>query len=454
MKPEKVTLKSCISFGLAGASSTILFSTISSYQSLFYTDVLGITAGAIAIIMLVSKIWDAINDPMMGIIAERTKTKWGRFRPWLLWMCPVLGISFVLTFTNWPGSPTMKAVLAGAGYILFGMAYTAAGIPMQSLPNVMTRDMSEKVRLYSVFGIASQIAGIISSALFLPMVMKFGNSEANSGQGYLIASIIMGIVCCVLLFVSFLGVKEVIVPDEHAVKIPIRQSLKIMVRDKNVMFLLVSMVFALIGVFGRVAVVAFYYMYVLERTDLVSLFISLNSVGMLVPYFFLPPIYKRFDAKKVMAASCVLCAAACVVLYLCNGYLPVVIAATFCIGAGNWLTLGSQTMIAQIIDDNEIKFGVRTEGILVSIISFSTKLSSAIGSAIGVPLLMMVGYIPNAVQTAEVKQGMSAVINLLPAGAYAIAIIPFLLIGMTNKKAEENSAILMEKNENQKETAE
>lgn len=90
-----------------------------------------------------------------GVIAERTRTRWGRFRPWILWMSPVLGISLVLTFFVWPGNMVVKAVLAGVGYILFGMAYTAAGIPMQSLPIVMTRDMSKRVKLYSAFGIAS-----------------------------------------------------------------------------------------------------------------------------------------------------------------------------------------------------------------------------------------------------------------------------------------------------------
>lgn len=277
------------------------------------------------------------------------------------------------------------------------------------------------------------------------MVLKFGNGKSNSGKGYLISCIIIGIVCCVLLLLSFLGTKETINPDDQGQNMSIIESLKLVAKDKNVFLLLGGMIFALIGVSGRISVVAFYYMYVLERVDLVSMFISLNSIGMLVPYFFLPHIYKRFDVKKVMAFSCVLCAA-CIVLFLCNGNIPIVIAAIFVLGAGNWLTLGSQTMVAQIIDDNEVRNGVRSEGILVSVISFSTKLSSAIGSAVGVPLLMLVGYIPNAVQSVEVKHGMSAVINITPALAYVIAIIFFLLINMTNKKAEENTVLLTEKN--------
>lgn len=446
MKSENIGLKSYICYSFSGAATMILCTIANSFLSVFYTDVLGITAASIAIIMLVSKIWDAVNDPMMGVIAERTRTRWGRFRPWILWMSPVLGISLVLTFFVWPGNMVVKAVLAGVGYILFGMAYTAAGIPMQSLPIVMTRDMSKRVKLYSAFGIASQIGGIVAGAVFLPMVLKFGNGKSNSGKGYLISCIIIGIVCCVLLLLSFWGTKETINPGEQGNNMSIIESLKLVAKDKNVFLLLGGMIFALIGVFGRISVVAFYYMYVLERVDLVSMFISLNSIGMLVPYFFLPQIYKKFDVKKVMAFSCVLCAAACIVLFLCNGNIPIVIAATFVLGAGNWLTLGSQTMVAQIIDDNEVRNGVRSEGILVSVISFSTKLSSAIGSAVGVPLLMLVGYIPNAVQSAEVKHGMSAVINITPALAYIIAIIFFLLINMTNKKAEENTVLLTEKN--------
>lgn len=155
MKSENISLKSYICYSFSGAATMILCTIANSFLSVFYTDVLEITAASIAIIMLVSKIWDAVNDPMMGVIAERTRTRWGRFRPWILWMSPVLGISLVLTFFVWPGNMVVKAVLAGVGYILFGMAYTAAGIPMQSLPIVMTRDMSKRVKLYSAFGIAS-----------------------------------------------------------------------------------------------------------------------------------------------------------------------------------------------------------------------------------------------------------------------------------------------------------
>ena len=434
-----------LSFGFAGASSMILFQIVSSYQTVFYTDVLGITAGAIAAIMLISKIWDAINDPLMGVIAERTRSKWGRFRPWLLWMAPVTAITFVLTFFVWPGSIAVKAVLAGVCYILFGMAYTASGIPMQSLPTVMTRNMNERVSLYTVFGIASNIGAIIVSAVFTPALLKVGQGNANSPKAYTVVCTIIAVIAFVLLLAAFKGTEEVIQPDRKTGSISVKDSLKIFVKDRNLLCLLGGMILALVGVFGRVGTVVYYYMYVLERVDLVSICITLTTIGTLVPYLFLPIILKRVDVKKVMAISCAICAASCVLLYFANGNTSVVLLGTFLVGAGNWLTLCSQTMVAQIIDDNELKNGFRTEGILVSVISFSTKFSSAIGSAIGVALISMTGYIPNEVQTTSVKSGMNAVINLGPAAMYALAIVFFLLIKMTNKTAEKNAERLSEK---------
>ena len=389
-----------------------------------------------------SKIWDAINDPMMGVIAERTNTKWGRFRPYLLWMAPVLAITFILTFVDWPGSPTSKAILAGICYILFGMAYTAAGIPMQSLPTVMTRNVTSRVRLYSAFGIGSQVGGIIVSALFMNMVLFFGNNKANSSKGYMWATVIVGVVAGVMMLVSFIGTREKVHSVQQGTKIPVKTSLKILVKDRNVLMLLLGMIFALTGVFGRIAVVAYYYMYVLERVDLVSIGITLTTIGMLVPYFFLPILMKRFQTKKLMAFSCGLCAGACVILYVGVGNTAAVLIGTFLVGACNWLTLGSQSLVSQIIDDNELKTGVRTEGILVSSISFSTKLASAIGSAVGVPLIFVAGYLPNAVQTETVKEGMNFVINIGPMICYLVAIIFFLMIKMTNEKAAENAAKL------------
>lgn len=438
----RVTPWNYLSLGLAGMASYIVFNVVSSFQSVFYTDVLGITAGAISIIMLVAKIWDAINDPMMGVIAERTKTRWGKFRPYLLWMAPVMTITFILTFVDWPGNPTSKAILAGISYILFGMTYTAAGIPMQSLPTVMTRNVTSRVRLYSAFGIGSQVGGIIVSALFMNMVLFFGNNEANSSEGYLWATVIVGVVAGVMMLVSFTGTQEKVHSVQQGAKIPVKTSLKTLSKDRNVLMLLIGMIFALTGVFGRVAVVAYYYMYVLERVDLVSIGITLTTIGMLVPYFFLPVLMKRFQTKKLMAFSCVLCAGACVILYVGVGNTAAVLIGTFLVGAGNWLTLCSQSMVSQIIDDNELRNGVRTEGILVAVLSFSTKLASAIGSAIGVPLIFLAGYIPNAVQTAGAKAGMNLVINIGPMVCYLAAIIFFLMIKMTNEKAAENSAKL------------
>lgn len=441
----KLSSGSYLSYGMAGLSTMLLFQIVSSYQTVFYTDVLGITAGAISAIMLIAKIWDAINDPMMGVIAERTKSRWGRFRPWLLWMAPISSIAFVLTFIVWPGSAGTKALLAGSSYILFGMTYTASGIPMQSLPTVMTRNPGERVKLYAIMGAASSLGGVAVSAVFTPGVMKFGAGDANSARGYLIMCVIVACIACITLLIAFKGTREIVVPEKTTNSLSVKESFQIMVKDRNLMCLLIGMILALSGVFGRVGIVVYYYMYVLERLDLVAPGITLTTVGMLIPYFFLPVLMKKIDVKKIMTISCGIMIVACLILYFAGGNTFAILFGTFMIGAGNWLTLCSQTMVSNIIDDNEVKSGIRTEGIMTSVISFSTKCSSAVGSAVGIALISGVGYIPNAVQEAAVKSSMNAVINLGPAVMFVVAMIPFMMIRMTNKKAEENARVLSQR---------
>lgn len=134
----------------------------------------------ISAIMLIARIWDAINDPMMGMIAERTRSRWGRFRPYLLWGAPVLALFNVLTFTALDISPTAKSLFCAFSYIFCGMAYTAVSICTGSLANVMTRDNDQRMQLGAFRGVGSAVAGFIISACTMPMILYFGKGDQNA----------------------------------------------------------------------------------------------------------------------------------------------------------------------------------------------------------------------------------------------------------------------------------
>lgn len=171
-------------YGFTDAGGNFAFSMVSSYLTVFYTDVVGLTPAVISIIMLIARIWDGVNDPMMGIICEKTQSKWGRYRPYLLFGAPILGLCTVLAFTcpGWTG-PT-QVLYCAITYILAGMAYTVTGIASQALANVITRDNQERMILISFRGAISSIATLITSAATMPMILKFGGGNASSPEGY------------------------------------------------------------------------------------------------------------------------------------------------------------------------------------------------------------------------------------------------------------------------------
>ena len=135
-------------YGLGDLASQFVWTFVGSYLTIFYTDVVGLAPAAISAIMLIARIWDAVNDPMMGAVAERTHSRWGRFRPYIAFGCPFLAILGVLTFTNpFSGSSTQGVIYAGVTYIVAGMVYTLTNIPYGAMPAVMSEDADQPIRL-------------------------------------------------------------------------------------------------------------------------------------------------------------------------------------------------------------------------------------------------------------------------------------------------------------------
>lgn len=440
---DKVSLGSKISYGLAEAGSQFSWTLVSSYLTVFYTDIVGLTPLVISIIMLVARIWDAFNDPVMGMIAERTNSRWGRFRPYLLWGSPVLALFNVLTFTNLDISQTGKTIFCTLTYMACGSAYAACSICTGALANVMTNDNNERMSLNAWRGILGGVAGLVISGATMPIILHFGKGNASSSKGYFMAALLYSVLSMILFWIAFAGSKEVITIPVSEKKVKVTESLKIALGDRNTRLMLYGMVLFLTGIFGRLGVMLYYYIYVLGRPDLISSICIVLTVSMMLPNFFVPAITRKINKKIVIAISCVICALGCLVLYMSGyGNIPLAYIGTFMLGAGNWVGLCNFGLVAEIIDDTEVRNNVRADGTIYSCISFSTKIGSAIGGSIGILLLSAVGYVANASQTEAAKVGMNIVINLGPGLMFLLAIIPFLLIKMTNKKGEENSEIL------------
>ena len=441
----RLSVRQRLAYGSVDAGGMFVFSMVSSYLTVFYTDVVGLAPAAISIIMLIARIWDGVNDPMMGIICERTKSRWGRYRPYLFFGAPVMAIMTILAFTKPNGTGLWPAVYCGVTYILSGMAYTVTSIAGSALANVLTRNNQERMVLISFRSAMSNIATFVTGAATMPLIMKVGDGNPSSAKGYFWAVVIFSVIGVIFYWIAFFGTKEVVTPEEGEKAPPVMESLKIAFGDANIRKLLIGYLLYMCGVFGRLGVMAYFFLYVVENPLWISVAATVMTVAMAVPSFVIPFLTARFEKKSLMLCFLVIGAVGGLVMVLGGKMmsLPIILVGTALFhGCGSATGTVSFGLVAEIIDDMEVRTGRRADAIVISVTSFAVKLGNALAGSLGVLLLAAVGYVANATQTAATKTGMSVVINLLPAGLYLLALIPFSMIKINRAKVAENQAIL------------
>lgn len=449
----KLPLWRKIGYGFGELGSQCSWTLISSYLTVFYTDVVGLTPAIISAIMLIARIWDAVNDPMFGSIAENTNTKWGRFRPYILWGAPVLALFNCLTFLNLDIPNTWKSIWCGFTYIACGMAYTAVNLSVGCLANSMTALNTERVSLNALRGILGGVIQMIISAVTMPMILYFGGGSTSSGRGYFMAALVFSIVCIPCFWVCFASTKEIIgggAKKEEgkggAVK-NLLLSFKYTFKDRNAVMMVMAMFLFLTGIFGRLGIMAYYFIYVLGNPGLIAGFATAMSAGMLGVNFYAPYLLNHIDKKWVGVISCICQAACCTAFFFIGqaGLGSAVVAIGFLYGVTNMCSLVSFSLGAEIIDDNWLRTGIRSDGVIYSCISFSTKLGNAIGGSIGILVLGAVGFVANTEMAPEVLTKMNAVINFGPAIFFLLSAFFFTRVDMTNKKAKENEKLIAQK---------
>lgn len=448
----KLSVLKKIGYGFGECGSQFSWSLVSSYLTVFYTDVVGLTPAMISIIMFVARIWDAVNDPMFGVIAENTRSKWGRFRPYILWGSPILALFNCLCFLNLDISDSAKVFWCGFTYIGCGMAYTVANISVGCLANSLTSINEERVSLNAYRGGIGSFAGIIVNLLAMPLILFFGNHSTSSGKGYFMAAVIFSLISIPCFAICFVSTKEVIgggtVKKKENAVLNLMNSFKMTFNDHDAIFLILAMLCFLTGIFGKIGIMAYYFIYVLGNPMGITLFGTVMSIGTIAVNFYAPVLLNHIDKKWCGVITCLLQIVCSAALFL-GGELkmPVVLITVvgFICGFTNFGALVSYGLGAEIIDDNWIKTGKRADGVIYSCISFASKVGNAIGGSIGIIILGAVGFIANTEMPSAVLTKMNAVINFGPCIFFALSSVCFIMIRMTNAKGKENEAIIVQK---------
>lgn len=450
---EKLNKASALAYCIGGAGAGASFYMINNYLTLFYTDVVGLSASAISLIMLIARIWDAVNDPMMGVIEDRTRTRFGKFRPWLMIGPPFLAIFNILTFTAWPMQGVTKAVVCGVCYIGAGMAYTVVQVAVNGLVNRLTSNPQHKMTIIAWSQIGNQIISTILSAVMMTAILYFSKDTVANGQGYFITTTIVSIVTCALIWVAAVKCKEIKTPDEELKeqkkeKTPVMESFKALLKNKQLIIAVISVFMASMGAIARASLLSYYLIYCAGSYSLIAPVMAAQTFGQMTGNIPLPYLTKKFGKKQWFLASNYIQIAIMVLWF----FVPTGIGAfgfmalSFCIGLTGAATSCTYAFICDCVEYGDLEYGVRDDGLAFSAMSFMVKLASAITGSVGVLMLAGVGYVAGVEQTASTLTGINAIVNLLPAAVMAIGLLPVAFgYKLTDDKMEEVNRALQEK---------
>ncbi len=455
----KLSLKEKLSYGFGDLASVLYWQTFMLYFTYFYTDVFLIPAGVAATLFLVSRIWDGFNDPMVGILADRTKTRWGHFRPYLLWMCVPFAVAGVLTFTVPDFGYSGKIIWAYVTFNLLMMLYTAINIPYTALLGVISPDSSERTTVSSVKFLFAFSAGIIVSATLLPMVKALGG--ANEAAGWQLSFVVYGVAAVIFFLIAFKGTRERVQPPKSQ-KASIKQDLYELVTNKPWLTLLAVTITFILFVAVRSSVTVHYFKYFvgtrelslpfLEKGfyDFTALTSAYNTVGQISSFIgvLLVSWFAKITGKKrafmIIFVIAILSTAANYLL----GPDDVLLLFLFQIlgsMTGGPMSVLLWAMYADTADYGEWRRGRRTTGLVFSASTMSQKIGWAFGAFVALTLMSQVGFAPNQAQSAASTRGLVLLFSLIPAAFGVLALIIAFFYPLHDKRVEQITRELEER---------
>ncbi len=411
---------------------------ISSFLAFFMTDIALIPAQTVAILFLVCRIWDAVNDPMIGSMADRTKSKMGRYRPWMLGGAVCLMPIVVLLFTAHPSwSVGARTTYACVLYALAVIAATAWNIPFSALNGVISPYPNERASFSSHRIFVSSIACAATNAMFLPLVNRF-SEQGGKTQGYSMAALTICLLTVPFIFTSILGTKEV-VKAPPSQKMGTKQVLGNFF--KNPPLLIVCTAFLVYGFlnYGRMTAGMYYFTYFWGDTGLFSIYAPINGIICAVSAFFSGYIIKLCRGKRGALLFCYgtsfVLNSILFFLNPSNSSPSVVIALLFCAGVMNgFCTSILYGMIGDTVEYGQWKTGARADGLSSSGTSFMMKLGGAIAPTMLLSLLEVNGYAAGAqTQTDGALNAINITMNLIPAGLALLSFVIFFFYKLDDK---------------------
>ncbi|GHV43639.1 MFS transporter [Bacteroidia bacterium] len=462
---NKITLKEKIAYGFGDAASSMFWKIFGMYALFFYTDVFGITAAAAGTMFLVARLWDSFFDVFVGIAADRTKTRWGKYRPYLLWFAVPFAVMGVITFFTPSFAATGKIIYAYVTYSLMMIVYSMINVPYASLLGAISADPKERNSLSSYRMTFAFIGSFVTFMLLQPLINFFQKTfdpqhitesatatVSTSGIAWAFGVGTIGILCVVLFFLCFSWTKERVVQIDKEENVSVKTDLAQLFRNAPWWILVATGLAALLFNAVRDGVAIYYFRdylgttYIMSGTgwDMTTIYFLVGQAANIIGVIAAPMISARYGKRLTYMIAILLAGVFSVGFFFVPKSVEIVLVLQFftSIFAGYVLPL-LWSMFADIVDDQEIKTGRRATGLIFSSSSMSQKLGWALGAALSGWVLAMFHYSPEAAQqSAETIFGEKLMISLLPAACAVLAFVGMFFYPLSDKKVKENTEIL------------
>ncbi|MDR0883559.1 MAG: glycoside-pentoside-hexuronide (GPH):cation symporter [Oscillospiraceae bacterium] len=428
-----LTLKNKLTYGVGAIGLDMSYGLCFSFFMKYCTDVLYISPAFLGVMMAFARIWDGINDPMMGTIAANTKSRFGRFRPWVLLGGILNAVVLFFLFTN-PGFAVEKGVLnVGLNvyvtifYVLWGMTMTMIDIPYWSFIPTLTADLQERNSLAAIPRFFSGLGQLVVMGA-APLVLKLF-LDSQQGTGY--SLIAAGLAVCMIAttFITVTTTRERITPQKEQ-KSSFGEALKMLVKNDQLMIFLVTVILFNLGWYSMNALAVYFFDYVAEQKTMLTIFAIISGVAQAGGLLLVSPLSKKFGKHNVVKAAMCVTIVGYLALYFIatRGTLSLPLFFLFdamaCLGIGAVFT-AEMSIFADLVDYGEFKQGQRAESIVYSMKSFQMKFAQMLQALIAGLGLTLVGYQENVhPQPQAAQNGISVMMFLIPP---ALAIVALLL---------------------------
>ncbi|MGS2776385.1 MFS transporter [Robertmurraya sp. GLU-23] len=389
---QKLGVKEKVSYGLGNLSANLMITTANSFIVFFYTEIAGIAIATVGTLLMIARIFDGVTDLGMGMVVDKTKSKYGKAKPWLLWMAIPYILAMVLLFTSPEVGQTGKVVYAFITYVLaIGVTFTMISVPYNTMLVTLSQDQTQRGQLSISRAAFGLIGGLLVAVVTLPLVSFLGGGK----NGWIFMAVVYGIVGALLYLIVFKNTKERVDvrTTEKKDTVPIKHSLKALVKNKYWLLTISIIILSFVGA-GLSGVAVYYAQYILGDPNLMGVLAVATILPTILMMFFMDYLFKKIGKRNLAVIGGVVSIIGALIIWLDPESILMVSVGSFIRGLGGApLGVAAFVMLADSVEYGEWKTGIRTEGLSLSAGTFGEKVGTGVGGMILGVLMGIGGYV-------------------------------------------------------------